>query len=127
MKIKINQLHENQDELLVTFCSPIGNGIALWSGIKPTIGETLYVELDIDETFSWQKNIFLSPANKSLITVINGTVKITAKLIQGTEYKCAALKLDDSIILIELEDPSPQGSEFVQISTRKLYLHPVYM
>ena len=124
MRIHINQVHEDQSELFVEFYSPNGNGIGLWNGTAPKIGDTLDVELDINEAFSWQKNIKYSSDKKSLITTINNTTHITAKLIQGINDNCAALKLGDSIILIEVEEPLPRTSGFVQVTTTKLNLYP---
>lgn len=124
MKILITEIFESQSELLVRFHSEIGNGIALWNGVTPKTGDTLDVELDINEVFSWQKNIESSSTEASLITAINSTVQITAKLIQGANENCVALKLGDSIILIEIEESLPQKSCFVQITTTKLHLYP---
>lgn len=124
MKILITEIFESQSELLVRFHSEIGNGIDLWNGVTPKTGDTLDVELDINEVFSWQKNIESSSTEASLITAINSTVQITAKLIQGANENCVALKLGDSIILIEIEESLPQKSCFVQITTTKLHLYP---
>lgn len=65
MKVKISKTHHNQSQLLVEFDSPNGNGIALWNGPTPKTGHTLDVELDINETLSWQKNITPSLSRKS--------------------------------------------------------------
>lgn len=124
MRTHINQVHEDQSKLFVEFYSPNGNGIGLWNGTAPKIGDTLDVELDIDEVFSWQKNIKHSSDKKLLITTINNTTQITAKLILGINDNCAALKLGDSIILIEVEEPVPRKSGLVQITTTKLNLYP---
>ncbi len=124
MRIHINKVREDQSELFVEFYSPNGNGIGLWNGTAPKIGDTLDVELDINEAFSWQKNIKYSPDKKSLITTINNTIQITAELIPGIKDNCLALKLGDSIILIEVEEPLPRKSGFVQITTTKLNLYP---
>lgn len=80
MRIHINQVREDQSELFVEFYSPNGNGIGLWNGTAPKIGDTLDVELDINEVFSWQKNIKYSSNRKPLITAINNTTQITAKI-----------------------------------------------
>ena len=52
MKILITEIFESQSELLVKFHSEIGNGIALWNGVKPKTGDILDVGLEINEVFS---------------------------------------------------------------------------
>jgi hypothetical protein len=123
MKIEITHSSLHHQATHVKFHSPFGNGIGVWRGIAPKLGELLDVELDIDEVFSWRKNIMPSSRKSPLITVINGTTHITAELIPGTSDECAALKLGDSIVLIELDGPLTQTSGFVELNATQIYLY----
>ncbi|KTC19612.1 hypothetical protein AO391_15780 [Pseudomonas marginalis ICMP 9505] len=124
MKIRITEALFTDDTLLVGFRSSAGNGKALWIGTQPKIGDEVDVELDLDEVFSWGENLISSLRNTPHITVINEVTRITAEIIHGADEECAALKFGDSIILIELDEPIPQKSGFVEIRAKKIHLYP---
>ncbi|WP_157832156.1 hypothetical protein [Pseudomonas sp. S09G 359] len=104
--------------------SPIGNGMALLSGTVPRIDDILDVEVDLDEIFSWGRNITASSGRTPSISVANGITQITAELIQGTDEECTALQFGDSILIIELDTPIAEKTGFVDVITTKVRLHP---
>ena len=110
--------------LYVKFQSPSGNATALWSGTTPENNEILDVEFDLDDVFSWGKNIKLSNKKTPHITTINGVTQITAEVIKNQDEECAALKINDSIILIDLEKPMAEKTGWVQVSTARIRLYP---
>ncbi|KMT54866.1 hypothetical protein [Pseudomonas fildesensis] len=124
MKIRITEAFSDQGTSHVKFHSHNGSGRALWNGTAPKIGEIVDVEIDLDEAFSWGKNITPSSSKTPQITVLNGTTQITAELMQGADEKCAALQLGDSIILIELDGPIAQKSGFVEVKATRIQLYP---
>lgn len=124
MKIQITDLLEKFDVTHVKFQSEVGNGTAWWVGITPEIGDELGVEFDLDEVFSWGKNLIPSSRQAPYITVIDKITHITAEIIQDTGEECAALKFADSIILIETDEPLPQTSGFVELRATNVYLYP---
>jgi hypothetical protein len=124
MKILITDVFSGQDVLHVRFHSPVGGGIALWNGSAPKTGETVDVEYDLDEVFSWGKNIMPSSEKTSKINVIADTIYIIAELTPSADRTCAALNLCDSIILIELEGPIPLKSGFVEVRAARIHLYP---
>ncbi len=124
MKIRVTYVVSDQDILRVRFNSPFGDGVALWSDPAPEIGEDLDVEFELDEVFSWQKNIMPSIKNTPQITFTNDTHSIIGKLIQDGDDSCAALKLGDSIILIELDKPIRQELDLVELRVNTIHLYP---
>lgn len=124
MLIKINKILSIEDILFVDFLSPTGSGNAAWVGVSPTAGDELDVEFDLDQVFSWGRNITSSSRTSPLITVINGEIHITAEIIQNAGGEWVVLKLEDSAILIELEEPITQKSGFVEVTTKKIHLYP---
>ena len=52
MKIRIVDTFTELGLLHVSFQSPVGSGIALWSDSVPKAGEIVDVEFDLDEVFS---------------------------------------------------------------------------
>lgn len=68
---------------------PIGNGMALLSGTMPRIGDNLDVEVDLNEVFSWGRNLTASSGRTPSISVANGITQITAELIPSADEECS--------------------------------------
>ncbi|MFQ6595213.1 MULTISPECIES: hypothetical protein [Pseudomonas] len=124
MKIRVIEVLYDAGTMSVRFHSPVGSGIALWMGISPTIGEEQDVELDLDEVFTWGKNIIPSSSKTPQINIINDLTQITAQIIQNPDGKWTTLKLGDSIVLIELDEAPTQKSGFVELKATKIHLYP---
>lgn len=124
MKIRVTGIFSDQDILRVRFNSPFGNGVALWSDPTPEIGEDLDVELELDEVFSWETNIMSSLEKTPQIIFTNDTHFIIGELIQDGCDGCAALKLGDSIILVELDEPIKQELDLVELRVNAIHLCP---
>ncbi|WP_369303266.1 hypothetical protein [Pseudomonas sp. N2-5-1-1] len=124
MKIRIIDTFSELGVLHVSFQSPVGSGTALWSDSVPKAGEIVDMEFDLDEVFSWGKNMTHSSEKTPKISAIANVTYITAELSQGADEKCAVLKISDSIILIELDGPIPQESGFVEVRAARIHLYP---
>ena len=124
MKIRVTEVLTIEGALFVDFLSSAGSGTALWIGLKPTANQELDVELDLDEIFSFGKNLISSSRASPHITLKNGATYITAEIIQNADEEWVALKLGDSIILIDLEEPIAQRSGFVELRTNSIRLYP---
>ncbi|WP_236219332.1 hypothetical protein [Pseudomonas rhodesiae] len=109
MKIRITEAFSVEGTVYVKFQSLSGNATALWSGTASKNNEILNMEIDLKDVFSWGKNI--KPSNKKTphITTINGVTQITAEMIKNQDEECSALKVNDPIILIDLEKPIAEG------------------
>jgi len=113
MKIRVTEVLFVENTIRVNFCSSVGAGTATWVGTAPTIGDEQDVEFDLDEVFSWGENIVPSTLKAPCITVINGVTQITAELVEDSSEESAALKLGDSIILMELDEATTRKTGFV--------------
>ncbi|WP_139372480.1 hypothetical protein [Pseudomonas fluorescens] len=124
MKTRITHRLSDQDTSHIIFQTSFGIGKTQWSGPGLKMGEPLDVELDLDEIFSWNRNIFPTHEVTSRISIVGNSTYITAELAHLTGDDCAALKLGNSIILIELDSPLPQQSGFVEIRATTIHLYP---
>lgn len=124
MKIRVTEAVVINDNLVVGFYSPVGSGRAFWIGTSPSIGDELDVEFELDEIFSWGKNIMPSPRKRPSIEAIHEVTRITAEITGGEDEECVALKLGDSIILIELEKKTLQMSGYVEVRATRVRLYP---
>lgn len=127
MKIRVTDTFLKQNILHVSFHSPIGEATALWGDIAPKIGEIIDVEFEFEEIFSWSINVKPTAEKSSKIKMENSLIQITAELVQADEDGCAALKLGDSIILIELDGPLSQKTGFVELSATAIQLYPTHI
>lgn len=124
MKVQVTEVLFIEGNLFVDFLSPAGSGNALWVGYRPTVWEELDVEFDLDEIFSWGKSLTSSSRTSPLIKVINGTTHVTAEIAQNADEEWVVLKLEDSMILIELKESITQQSGFVEVRTNSIRLYP---
>lgn len=127
MKIVVIDTFSYLNVLHVKFHSSFGDGTALWSDTAPKIGEIIDVEFDFEEAFSWNINVKPTAEKSSKIKMENSLIQITAELVQADEEGYVALKLGDSIILIELDGPIPQKSGFVELSATAIQLYPTHI
>ena len=124
MKIRVTEVLSIENPLRVGFQTSVGSGTALWIGETPTIGEEQDVEFDLNEIFCWGKNLVPSLRSAPGINVINGVTQITAEIVQNAEEEWIALKLGDSLILIELDEPFTEPCDFVEARTTDVRLFP---
>lgn len=124
MKIRVIEVLTLENTLCVTFLSSAGRGTAEWFGINPTVGEELDVEFDLDEVFLLGKNLMSSGRESPFIDIVNSVTHITAEITKNTEEKWMALKLEDSLIVIELDEPLTQKTGFIEIIASRVQLHP---
>lgn len=122
MKILITAIDFPQ----VKFQSEFGSGSAEWLGDLPLLNEYYQVELDFDDDFEWEKNLFPLEKEVFRIQTINGKFEISAKVIpEGSGGGCFMVKIGVSIVLINVSN-CPEGySGFVKIFPAKMGLNPV--
>lgn len=124
MKIRIMEVLTLENTLCVTFVSPAGRGSAEWFGINPTVGEELDVEFNLDEVFLLGKNLMSSCRESPFIDIVNGVKHITAEITKNTGEEWIALKLKDSLFVIELDEPLTQKTGFIEIIASRIQMHP---
>ena len=74
--------------------------------------------------FPGGENLTASPRKSPHIVIINGATHITAEMAQNTDEEWVALKLEDSLIFIELSEPITQKSGFIEIRVTRANLYP---
>lgn len=124
MKIRVTEVLSIENPLRVGFQTSVGSGVALWIGTPPTVGEVQDVEFELDEVFSLGKNLIPSSRNSPGINVINGVTQIIAEIVENADEEWLALKFEDSIIMIEVDDPLTERSGFVEMRTTKIRVYP---
>ncbi|MCU0122214.1 hypothetical protein N8H74_28505 [Pseudomonas sp. B2M1-30] len=105
MNITIIRLIKNlSNRAHVEFSTPYGNGFSNFIGSQPKENQSYDIEIDINDDFYWNKNIFVSDKKTPSIEFKGDALYITAELINIAEDGCAALKLGNSLLLISISD-----------------------
>lgn len=76
--------------------------IAEWDGDKPEINKIYSVEMDIDDELIWKTNIRFTTENDDKIVQEPSSTKIVARLDYAIETDLAALRVYDSIVLVDV-------------------------
>lgn len=123
MKIIILEINDS----LVSFHSELGEGYAKWSGEKPLLNHTYEVEVDIDDEFIWGQNITTTDAISSITRDDSYYIIAIAEVITYDEDGCLAVKLNESVILLEVEGVPNNVSGYVKFEAKDVTLFPVHL
>ena len=121
MKIEILEIKN----ALVSFHSELGEGYAKWRGEKPLLNHTYDVEVDIDDEFIWGQNISKTNNTSSMTWDDTYNIIAVAEVIEYDEDGCLAVKLDESVILLEVEGAPDNVSGYVKFEAKDVTLFPV--
>lgn len=94
------------NDSFVKFESKIGNGIAVWLGGEPLPKLCSNIELDIDDSFQWGKNISYANEKESSIKTVDNKTIFTAKILSYEGDGILTISLDDDVIFIEVSQNS---------------------
>lgn len=121
MKIKIIEIRGP----FVTFRSDLGDGYAKWSGEKPHLNSNYNVEIDIDDKFVWGQNIATTDATATITKDDNYNIIAVAEVIAYEKDGCLSLKLNESVILLEVEGVPDNVTGNVKLRAVDVTLFPV--
>lgn len=121
MKIKIIDIKDS----LVSFRSESGEGYAKWSGEKPLLNHTYDVEVDIDDEFVWGQNITTTDATSTMIMDDSNNIIAVAEVISYDEDGCLSVKINESVILLEVEGAPDNVGGYVKFDAKEVTLFPV--
>jgi len=108
------------------FCSsPFGSLTLKWIDEKPTLNKDYHVELEINKTLFWNKDISLSEINDFTINDENGTIVIIGQLESVEDDGYTVLRVGEDIIpVITKGDPYIIGS-MIKITVDTIFAYPV--
>lgn len=124
MNIKILEVDNSQNIEKVKFKTPIGIGVGVWEGQLPIEGTSIDVEIDIDDIFDWGKNINTTNLDKSIITINGNQFNFVAEIISYEADNCLIVKLNKSIVLLDVENAPNNIQGWVEVKAENLKLYP---
>lgn len=120
ISITVIEINENR----VAFTSSLGNGVAIWAGEQPRIGDCYHVEFDLDDIFEWGKNINCVKDDIFSINIIDDKLSFVAQVISYEDDGILTVSLGSEIIFLDvttIADISTYVSFFTSIDNVSLY------
>ncbi|WP_139834263.1 MULTISPECIES: hypothetical protein [unclassified Pseudomonas] len=127
MKITITRIVEfHLDIAHVEFSTSYGEGLSNFIGPKPVENQAHDVEIDIEDEFTWNVNIFFSDKQSPSIYSSAEFLHITGELMDITADGCGVLRIGNSLALISLNPIHIEKTTpfFVEIKAKKTFLYP---
>lgn len=124
MEMIVEKIIDEGDEICVFFSSEYGFLSALWEGDKPTTNEIYDVELEVDDDFVWEENIYKAMGNETRIELKGGVYTIYGRVINLEEDGCLSVSLGDSVILLDTENLPKYMSGLIECKAFKVKLYP---
>lgn len=121
MIIEIVEINDS----LVRFRSELGEGYAKWSGEIPLLNHTYDVEVDIDDDFVWGENITTTDKTSTVTRADDYNIIVVAEVISYDEDGCLSAKLQESVILLEVEGAPDNLSGNVKFKAKDVTLFRV--
>ncbi|WES68091.1 hypothetical protein [Superficieibacter sp. HKU1] len=120
--VTILKFHEDK----VEFTSSLGKGVAVWCGEPPQTDGRYHVELDVDDTFEWGRNIESTNEKTPVIKIIDNKFSFIAQVLSYEDDGILTISLGGEVIFLDVNS-SPGTSKYVSFSTsiNNVFLHPV--
>lgn len=124
MNITILEVDNSQDIKKVKFKTSIGLGVGVWEGQLPIEGTSIDVEIDVDEVLNWGEGINTTNLNESIITTDGNLSNFVATIISYDGDGCFIVKLNKSIVLLDVENVPSNVQGWVEVQIKNLKLYP---
>jgi hypothetical protein len=123
MKVTITKIFiENKRGCEVEFKTELGNCKGVWMGVKPLIGETYEIEIEIPYMLKWGRDILLAQNQMVQIKINEHNISLIG-ILETTNDNFLALKLGNDIVLLEAEGTPFEEKNFIEVLTNDLVLY----
>lgn len=125
MRVQVNEIIPENSNNLVFFSTDFGDAKAFWEGEEPIANKEYQVEVDINDTLIWNKDILKGDNGNYSIQLKNSLIHISGNLDSVDDDGYAVLRIGDNIIpFIAIGEPFQVGS-FIKLSTKSISLSPI--
>jgi len=125
MRVQVDKIISDNSDIIVCFSSDFGCAKAYWKGKEPSVNSNYQVEVDIDHTLMWGKEVLFEENSKPNIQQKNDQIFVTGCIDSIDEDGYTVLRLDDSIIpFLTIGEPYQVGAH-VRLCTKLITLYPV--
>lgn len=124
MLVRIEEVIRGLHGTLVRFSCSAGTAVAVWRGDEVRESESHDVELDINDVLRWGEDILAVQATVESVKTSDSSTSIVAALEFLDADGSGALRLCDSIVLVDTTGLAPARPKMVAISCEHLALFP---
>lgn len=125
MRIQINEIIHENSNIIVAFSSRFGGAKAYWDGDEPIADSEYQVEVDINNTLVWNKDVLRHENYKCSIQLKNDFILISGFIDSIDEDGYTVLRIGDSIIpFLTTGEPFQVGTN-ITLSTGTITLSPI--
>jgi hypothetical protein len=125
MRIQIVEVYDSRGSTpSVSFVSQIGSARGAWKGAGIPLASHVYeVEFEIGDDLVWGNNIQRAERSKPEMKLANGKVVITGLLETAQQGGQAAMRLEDSVVLLDVNGELPDDPCWVRAEISDLGLY----
>lgn len=125
MRVQINEILQKNSNIVVAFSSRFGGAKAYWDGDEPIANREYHVEVDINNTLVWNKDVLQHENDECSIQLKNDFILISGCIDSIDEDGYTVLRIGDSIIpFLATGDPFQVGTN-ITLSTETITLSPI--
>lgn len=120
MLVKITGVITTSPKIIVNFSCSSGEAFAIWEGKTPNHGQEYDVEIDIIGKMVIGENIKEEKSKKPSISVIDGDIQLTGKVVAFDCDGLLTISINGSLIMIEVGYSPELTCEFVRITPKSI-------
>ncbi|ABR48356.1 conserved hypothetical protein [Alkaliphilus metalliredigens QYMF] len=126
MKIVINKVNRDTEDIIIDFTTEFGSGAATWNGNRMAEQDKEYdVQYDITDSLAWGEDVVLSKEKKFSIAITQEGIFITGVLEKVFKDGLVDLRFGKSIIQLEVEGNNLPRGQYVKVRADSLEVYDV--
>lgn len=125
MRVRILEVSEGRGRMEVEFATRFGNARGLWMSAPPAPLQEYDVELQVDQSLRWGREIVETPGEEPALESLPRGVRLRGTLDSISEDGVVAVRFDQSILLIETEGNAPRPGVRVSLTVEEIKLFDV--
>lgn len=107
----------------IRFQCSAGVGLAIWRGDLPLVGESIDVELDVDDCLEWMVNVNTAQ-DKGYKIVETANHHILSVKVVSQEIDVLVVDFVGNIVMLDVEGMQEGVSGWIEIQAKELTLSP---
>ncbi len=125
MRVQVNEIISEDSNNFVLFSTDFGDAKAFWEGEEPVARREYQVEVDVNDTLIWHKDVLKDDNRNYSIELKNNLILISGNLESIDDDGYAVLRIGDSIVpFIAIGEPF-QVDSFIKLSIKSISLSPI--
>lgn len=125
MRITIVKINVVDSNVFVDFSTEYGEAIALWEGEIPTAGLEYYVEIDVEDTLVWNKDITRNESEECSLKMLCDKISLAGILDSVDCDGYSVLRMGNNIVPFFSSGKQFEVGSPITVLLKSLSLSPV--